>query len=149
MSFCNESMPTPLIKISNICKTYGETQILNNISLDVYAGEFLTLLGPSGCGKTTLLRIIAGFEQASVGDVSIDDVCINHMQACCSNGGCGAKKRREWWRQRRATEAKRTGSLDYWYHSHEGYDDALATSSLSLALSAPQNPKFLPPLSTT
>lgn len=44
-----------------IAKSFGETEVLRNIHLDLAPGEFLALLGPSGCGKTTLLRIAAGF----------------------------------------------------------------------------------------
>ncbi|HAT8174574.1 TPA: ATP-binding cassette domain-containing protein, partial [Legionella pneumophila] len=58
-----KQMTTPLIEIRQIYKSYGNTPILNNVSLNVNDGEFLTLLGPSGCGKTTLLRLISGFEQ--------------------------------------------------------------------------------------
>lgn len=72
-------MPQPLIQISNLHKAYGNTRVLRHISLDVYQGEFLTLLGPSGCGKTTLLRLISGFEQPSSGKILINGVCVNHL----------------------------------------------------------------------
>lgn len=75
----NESTMTPLIEIKNIHKFYGAASILNQISLIVYPGEFLTLLGPSGCGKTTLLRLISGFEQPSSGEILIQGQCINHL----------------------------------------------------------------------
>ena len=58
-----------IIEIKNITKSFGDKRILNDVSLYVKRGEFLTLLGPSGYGKTTLLRIIAGFGSADSGEV--------------------------------------------------------------------------------
>jgi spermidine/putrescine transport system ATP-binding protein len=72
-------MPLPLIEIKHIYKSYGTLSILNDISLAVYPGEFLTLLGPSGCGKTTLLRLISGFDAPASGDIYFDGQCINHL----------------------------------------------------------------------
>lgn len=57
------------VSLRSVSKSYGTTQILKDISLDVRDGEFLTILGPSGCGKTTTLRILAGFESVDRGDV--------------------------------------------------------------------------------
>lgn len=54
-----------ILSIKNLYKNFSNIQILKNINLDIYKGEFLTLLGPSGCGKTTLLRLIAGLEGPS------------------------------------------------------------------------------------
>ena len=48
------------LKVSNLTKNFGNTQVLKQINLDVSDGEFIVLLGPSGCGKSTLLNIIAG-----------------------------------------------------------------------------------------
>ena len=61
-----------IIEIKNISKSFGDKRILNDVSLYVKRGEFLTLLGPSGCGKTTLLRILAGFGSADSGEVLIN-----------------------------------------------------------------------------
>ena len=58
-----------IIELKNITKAFDGEVVLDNINLDIYDNEFLTLLGPSGCGKTTTLRIIGGFETADVGDV--------------------------------------------------------------------------------
>ena len=60
------------IQIRDLHKRFGDFVALESIDLDVYKGEFLSLLGPSGCGKTTLLRIIAGFEQPEAGSVLLD-----------------------------------------------------------------------------
>lgn len=57
------------IDIVGVSKKYGEATALDNVSLQIYNNEFFTLLGPSGCGKTTMLRIIAGFEEVSGGEV--------------------------------------------------------------------------------
>ena len=61
-----------IIEIKNISKSFGDKRILNDVSLYVKRGEFLTLLGPSGCGKTTLLRILAGFGTADSGEILIN-----------------------------------------------------------------------------
>ncbi|MDI9818563.1 MULTISPECIES: spermidine/putrescine ABC transporter ATP-binding protein PotA [unclassified Legionella] len=72
-------MTIPLIEIKDLYKSYGSVTILDNISLSVFNGEFLTLLGPSGCGKTTLLRLISGFEQPSAGNIYINGQCVNTL----------------------------------------------------------------------
>ncbi len=59
----------PIIEIKNICKSYGDKPILKNISFNINKGEFVTFLGPSGCGKTTTLRLIAGFEEPTSGQI--------------------------------------------------------------------------------
>ena len=61
----------PIIDIKNVSKRFGEKVALKNINLYVRKGEFMTILGPSGCGKTTLLRLLAGFETASEGNITI------------------------------------------------------------------------------
>ena len=58
-----------IIELKQISKAFDGETVLDNISLDIYDNEFITLLGPSGCGKTTTLRIIGGFEQPDQGDV--------------------------------------------------------------------------------
>src|SRR6266700_1762168 len=64
----------PLLRIEVVSKRFGEFLAVNQLSLEVYQGEFFALLGPSGCGKTTLLRLIAGFEQPSTGRILLDGV---------------------------------------------------------------------------
>ncbi len=66
-----------LIELKGITKDYDGDLALDNVSLYIRDGEFLTLLGPSGCGKTTLLRIIAGFITPTSGEVIIDGVNMN------------------------------------------------------------------------
>ena len=65
-------MKQPIIQIRNVSKRFGKVTAVDNISLDIRSGEFFVLLGPSGCGKTTLLRMIAGFELPTEGQILID-----------------------------------------------------------------------------
>ena len=66
-----------IIELRGITKSFDGEVVLDNISLDIYEDEFLTLLGPSGCGKTTTLRIIGGFETPDSGEVFFDGKKIN------------------------------------------------------------------------
>jgi putative spermidine/putrescine transport system ATP-binding protein len=59
----------PLLEVRAVAKRFGAREVLKNISLNIAAGEFLTLLGESGSGKTTLLRLIAGFEEPTTGEI--------------------------------------------------------------------------------
>jgi spermidine/putrescine transport system ATP-binding protein len=68
----SDQQPQTVVEARGLSKRFGTTTVLNNISLQIRRGEFLSLLGPSGCGKTTLLRIIAGFEHPSEGQLLID-----------------------------------------------------------------------------
>ena len=68
-----------IVSLNNINKFYGKKLILNQISLDIFNSEFITILGPSGCGKTTLLRIIAGFEKIDSGQIIIDNEKVNEQ----------------------------------------------------------------------
>lgn len=61
-----------MIEIVEIEKHFSDQTIIYPLNLTIHEGEFLTILGPSGCGKTTLLRMIAGFEQATKGDILLD-----------------------------------------------------------------------------
>ncbi len=62
---------TPAVSVRGITKRYGKFVALDNVSLDVQQGEFLSLLGPSGAGKTTILRMIAGFDRPDSGEIHI------------------------------------------------------------------------------
>lgn len=70
-----------IIELKNLTKNFDDQQVLKGINLDIHHNEFLTLLGPSGCGKTTTLRIIAGFEEASSGEVLFDGMDISKIPA--------------------------------------------------------------------
>ena len=69
------------IELKNIYLDFENDRILDNVSLSIKDGDFVTLLGPSGCGKTTTLRIIAGFLQPDKGDVYFDGKRINDLPA--------------------------------------------------------------------
>ena len=68
-----------IVELRNISKSFDGEKVLDNISLDIYDNEFLTLLGPSGCGKTTTLRMIGGFEHPDEGDVIFMGQRINDL----------------------------------------------------------------------
>lgn len=74
-------MATPLIEFRHIKKAYGDNVVLKDINFTLESGKFYTLLGPSGSGKTTILRIIAGFDDASSGQVLFDGKVINDVPA--------------------------------------------------------------------
>jgi len=61
-----------IIQLENVVKFYDSNQVVKNLNLNIYEGEFITLLGPSGCGKTTTLRMIAGFEEVTQGKILLD-----------------------------------------------------------------------------
>ncbi|MEN9063563.1 ABC transporter ATP-binding protein [Ponticoccus litoralis] len=63
---------TPLVRIEGLSKHFGKTVALDNLTLDIAQGEFVTFLGPSGCGKSTTLRILGGFERPTSGRVLLD-----------------------------------------------------------------------------
>jgi putative spermidine/putrescine transport system ATP-binding protein len=68
----------PMVRFENVQKSYdGETLVVKNLNLDIAKGEFLTMLGPSGSGKTTTLMMLAGFETATHGEISLDGRPIN------------------------------------------------------------------------
>lgn len=72
-------MGNKIIELKGLTKNFGEQQVLKGIDLNIYENEFLTLLGPSGCGKTTTLRIIAGFEELSGGEVLFNGIEISKL----------------------------------------------------------------------
>ena len=70
-----------IIRLANAKKSFDNKLILNDLTLDIYDGEFVTILGPSGCGKTTALRVLAGLETLDSGDVYLEDKCITALPA--------------------------------------------------------------------
>ena len=74
-------MEKVLVKLDNVSKKFDKDYVIKDFSLDIYEGEFLTLLGPSGCGKTTVLRMISGLETVTKGKVYIDSVDVTNLDA--------------------------------------------------------------------
>lgn len=69
------------LTLRNVRKSYGATQVMHGVDLDIEDGEFVVFVGPSGCGKSTLLRMIAGLEEISDGTVAIGDTVVNEVAA--------------------------------------------------------------------
>ena len=69
------------IIFKNVCKDYGNTQVVKNLNLEINPGERLVLLGPSGCGKSTTLRMIAGLEKITSGELYFGDKLMNDIEA--------------------------------------------------------------------
>ena len=65
-------MPPGHVQLDGLCKRFAEIVAVDNLSLEIRAGEFFSLLGPSGCGKTTTLRLVAGFEEPTSGRIMLD-----------------------------------------------------------------------------
>ncbi|OOM71497.1 ABC transporter ATP-binding protein [Clostridium sp. BL-8] len=74
-------MSEVIVKIDNINKKYGDNYVVKDLAIDIKKGEFLTMLGPSGCGKTTTLRMIAGFETPTSGNIYIEGEEIQNTEA--------------------------------------------------------------------
>ncbi len=68
------------VSLNNIKKSFGTTDVIHGVDIDVADGEFIVIVGPSGCGKSTLLRMVAGLETVTSGEVRIDDVCVNDKE---------------------------------------------------------------------
>ncbi len=72
---------TNIVELDGVEKHFGEVAALDGVSAQIRKGEFFSLLGPSGCGKTTLLRLIAGFEQPTKGNITIDGSQMHGVEA--------------------------------------------------------------------
>ena len=68
------------VTLRGVRKSYGAVDVINGIDLEVRDGEFLVFVGPSGCGKSTTLRMIAGLESITAGDLLIDGVRANDLR---------------------------------------------------------------------
>ncbi len=68
------------IKLSDLRKSYGRTEVLHGIDLEVADGEFIVIVGPSGCGKSTLLRMVAGLETVTAGSIEIAGRAVNDVE---------------------------------------------------------------------
>jgi sn-glycerol 3-phosphate transport system ATP-binding protein len=68
------------ISIRDVRKSYGKTEVIHGVSLDVADGEFIVIVGPSGCGKSTLLRMVAGLERITAGTMEIDGRVVNDLE---------------------------------------------------------------------
>ena len=77
-SFKGEKVAT--VSLKDLTKVYGKTEVLHGINLDVEDGEFVVFVGPSGCGKSTTLRMLAGLEEVSGGEVLIGDKVVNNLE---------------------------------------------------------------------
>ena len=69
----------PLVLFDHVSKRYGPTTAVDSISLQIFEGEFLSIMGPSGCGKTTTLRMLAGLEEPSEGEIQLDGERLNNV----------------------------------------------------------------------
>ena len=70
-----------IIQLKDVSKLFGSVHAVDHVSLDIRRGDFFSLLGPSGCGKTTLLRMLAGFEQPTAGEIFIDGKLVTGIPA--------------------------------------------------------------------
>ncbi|CAH0533500.1 Spermidine/putrescine import ATP-binding protein PotA [Vibrio stylophorae] len=75
------SSQPPVVKLSGLTKSFDGKTVISDLDLTINHGEFLTILGPSGCGKTTVLRLIAGFEQADAGRIVLDQKDVTAVPA--------------------------------------------------------------------
>lgn len=67
------------VRLTHVFKRFGEVEVVKDVNLEIHDGEFLVLVGPSGCGKTTILRMVAGLEEISAGDITIGDRLVNDV----------------------------------------------------------------------
>ena len=68
------------VQLRDVRKSYGGTEVIHGVSIDVADGEFVVIVGPSGCGKSTLLRMVAGLEAITAGEIVIGDRVVNALE---------------------------------------------------------------------
>ena len=68
------------INLKNLQKSYGKTEVIHDLSVDIKEGELVVIVGPSGCGKSTLLRMVAGLEDINSGSILFDDKEVNDLE---------------------------------------------------------------------
>ena len=68
-----------IVEFREVGKHYGDKHVISGLNLSIREGEFFVMVGPSGCGKTTILRMIAGFETPTAGDILVDGKRINDL----------------------------------------------------------------------
>ena len=68
------------VSLKNIHKSFGKAEVIHGISCDIKDGEFIVILGPSGCGKSTVLRMIAGLEVITAGEIEINGKVVNQLE---------------------------------------------------------------------
>lgn len=78
-------LDNPSVSLREVDKNYGDVIAIDQLSLDICKGDLITLLGPSGCGKTTTLRMIAGLEEATKGEILINNKDVTHQSATYRN----------------------------------------------------------------
>ena len=67
------------VKLSNVCKSFGQVDVIKGVDLEINKGEFVVFVGPSGCGKSTLLRMISGLEDITSGELQIGGQVMNDV----------------------------------------------------------------------
>ncbi|MDP5346763.1 MAG: ATP-binding cassette domain-containing protein, partial [Paracoccaceae bacterium] len=68
------------LTLDNVRKSFGATDVIHGVDIDVQDGEFIVIVGPSGCGKSTLLRMVAGLEGITSGEIRIDEKRVNEAE---------------------------------------------------------------------
>lgn len=79
--FATSTGTVPDVELQRVFKMFGNNTVVQSVDLQVQRGELFSILGPSGCGKTTLLRLVAGFEEPSAGEVLIQGNPMTYIPA--------------------------------------------------------------------
>ena len=78
---CRRGSPMATVSLRNLTKNFADVEVIRGISVDIAHGEFVALVGPSGCGKSTLIRLVAGLEDVTGGEINIGGRCVNQVAA--------------------------------------------------------------------